>query len=166
MNDQPLHNDAPRTLRALIQAQAGAPLPTDDVLVLVLPLFEQVAALHAQGRVAALEVDNILVDEDGALALRRGEGDLPVMDIGAVHRVQPHPASGLNIVGALQRSHTEDGRSEVTDEALQLDSAAPIERPVYLPGPLGWELLIGHHDEISDTFMLGMALAKIGRAHV
>ncbi|MCX4164348.1 MULTISPECIES: AAA domain-containing protein [Paraburkholderia] len=161
MNDQPVHNETPRTLRTLIQAQAGAPLSTDDVLVLVVPLFEQVASLHAQGRVAVLDVDSVLVNEDGALILRRPEGQAPVMDIGAVHRVQPQPASGLNIIGALQRSHTEDGRHEVTDEALQLDGAAPIERPVYLPGPRSWELLIGHHDEISDTFLLGMTLASL-----
>ena len=161
MSDQPVHNDAPRTLRTLIQAQAGAPLLTDDVLVLVVPLFEQVASLHKHGQVAALGVDGILVGEGGALVLRRPEGELPAMDIGAVHRVQPHPASGLNIIGALQRSHTEDGRREVTDEALQLDCAAPIDRPVYLPGPLSWELLIGHHDEISDIFLLGMALASL-----
>ncbi|KJK24749.1 DNA helicase [Burkholderiaceae bacterium 16] len=161
MNDSTIANSAPRTLRALIEAQAGAALPTDDVLVLMLPLFQQVAALHAQGRVASLDADSILVGEDGALGLRRPDGELPVMDIGAVHRVQPHPASGLNIVGTLQRGHADDGRREETDLTLQLDPAAPIERPVYLPGPASWELLVGHHDEIGDIFLLGMALASL-----
>ncbi|MGN5476594.1 hypothetical protein ACTMU2_04885 [Cupriavidus basilensis] len=150
----------PRTLRALIDAQAGAALPTDDVLVLVLPLFAQVAALHAQGRVAVLDPDSIVVSEDGALRLRRPDGNIPVMDIGAVHRVQPHPGSGLNIVGALQLGHADEGQREQTDLALQLDATAPIERPVYLPGPASWERLLGHHDEIGDVFLLGMVLAS------
>lgn len=161
MNDSTIANNAPRTLRDLIEAQAGAALPTDDVLVLVLPLFQQVAALHAQGRVASLDVDSILVSGDGALALRRPDGELPAMDIGAVHRVQPHPASGLNIVGTLQRGHADDGRREEADLALQLDPTAPIDRPVYLPGPGSWELLVGHHDEIGDIFLLGMVLASL-----
>lgn len=151
----------PRTLRALIDAQAGAALPTDDVLVLVLPLFAQVATLHAQGRVAALDPDSILVDEDGALHLRRPDGEAPVMDIGAVHRVQPHPASGLNIVGALQLGHADDGQRDQTDLVLQLDATAPVERPVYLPGPASWERHVGHHDEIGDVFLLGMVLASL-----
>jgi len=171
MNDSTTHgtntiagmNDSgePRTLRSLIDAQAGAALPVDDVLVLVLPLFAQVAALHAQGRVAALDPDSILVSEDGALRLRRPDGEIPVMDLGAVHRVQPHPASGLNIVGALQLGHADDGQRDQTDLALQLDATAPIERPVYLRGPASWEGLLGHHDEIGDVFLLGMVLASL-----
>ncbi|WP_454692654.1 AAA domain-containing protein [Achromobacter aloeverae] len=152
---------APRTLRTLIAAQAGAALTTDDVLVLILPLFQQVAALHAQGKVAALDPESILVGDDGVLGLRRPEGEPPLMDIGAVHRVQPHPASGLNIVGTLQRSHAEDGRREESDLALQFDADQPIARPVYLPGPASWELQVGHHDEITDVFLLGMALASL-----
>ncbi|OXJ13178.1 AAA domain-containing protein [Burkholderia sp. AU6039] len=152
---------APRTLRTLIAAQAGAALPTDDVLVLVLPLFGQVAELHARDKVAALDADGIVIDEAGRLALRRPEGDMPQMDVGAVHRVQPHPASGLNIVGALRLDSTPDGQHSQTDLALQLDAAAPIERPVFLPGYASWERSIGHHDEITDVFALGMVLASL-----
>ncbi|WP_197325742.1 AAA domain-containing protein [Ralstonia solanacearum] len=161
MTDSTIDNGTPRTLRTLIEAQAGAALPTDDVVVLSLPLFQQVAALHAQGKVASLNTDSILVNEDGSLGLRRPDGDAPTMDIGAVQRVQPHPASGLNIVGTLQRTHTDDGLQEVRDLSLQLDPSVPIVRPVYLPGPASWELQLGHHDEISDLFLLGMALASL-----
>ncbi len=161
MNDKTIANGATRTLRTLIAAQAGAAFPTDDVVVLALPLFERVAALHAQGRVASLGTDSILIGEDGGLHLRRPDGELPTMDTDAVHRVQPHPTSGLNIVGTLQRTHTDDGRQEERDLSLQPDPSAPIERPVYLPGPANWELQLGHHDEISDIFLLGMTLASL-----
>ncbi|PHP86152.1 DNA helicase [Burkholderia sp. AU18528] len=160
MNDR-IADGVPRTLHTLIAAQAGAALSTDDVLVLVLPLFGQVAELHAEGKVAALDADSIVIDEGGGLALRRPDGEVPLMDVGAVHRVQPHPASGLNIVGALQLDHTPDGHHSQTDLALQLDAAAPVERPVYLPGYASWERSIGHHDEITDVFMLGMVLASL-----
>lgn len=149
------------TLDKLLEAQDGAALSTDDVLVLVLPLFRQVAALHAQGRVAALDADSILVDGEGALSLRRPEGEAPRMDIAAVHMVQPHPASGLNIVGTLQSKRTDGEGFEVSDLAVQLDVNAAIERPVHLPGPASWEKLVGHHDEISDVYMLGMLLASL-----
>ena len=104
---------APGTLATLVAAQAGAALSTDDVLVLVLPLFEQVAALHAHGRVAALEPGAIVLDPSGALRLRQPDGQAPTMDLAAVHRVQPHPASALNIVGELRRSHEVEGREHL-----------------------------------------------------
>ncbi|MBT0963447.1 AAA domain-containing protein [Denitromonas iodatirespirans] len=150
-----------RALDTLIAAQAGNGLPTDDILVLVLPLFEQVASLHAHGRVASLDWRDVLIGEDGGLTLRRLAGKAPVMNISAVHRVQPHASSGLNIVGALQIDPTEDGLRDVSDRAVQLDASAPVERPVYLPGPSSWEIALGHHDEITDVFLLGMVLAAL-----
>jgi predicted DNA-binding WGR domain protein len=150
-----------RTLRTLTAAQHGMPLSTDDVLVLVLPLFREVATLHATGKVAALDADGIVIDDAGALRLRQPGGVAPRADLAAVGRVQPAPISGLHIVGALQRSRTGDGMQEHADLALQLDAAAPIDRSVYRPGPTSWELLIGHHDEITDVFLLGMVLASL-----
>ncbi|MEL1263236.1 AAA domain-containing protein [Pseudoxanthomonas putridarboris] len=151
----------PGTLRLLIDVQAGAALATDDVLVLVLPLFEQVAALHAEGRVAALDPGAIMLGESGALRLRQPAGQAPAMDIDAVHRVQPHPASTLNIVGELRRAHQADGIERLSDLEVQTDASAPIERPVYLPGFGSWEIQIGHHDEITDIFRLGLVLAAL-----
>ncbi|KQV45338.1 AAA domain-containing protein [Duganella sp. Root336D2] len=150
-----------RTLRQLIEAQAGAALSTDDVLVLLLPLFNQVAALHGQGRVAALDPGDVLVDGEGALRLRLAEGQQPRMDLAAIHNLQPHPASGLNILGTLEQRRIDGGGTESNDLEVQLDLAAAITRPVHLPGPCSWEKLAGHHDEISDVYMLGMLLASL-----
>ena len=151
----------PGTLRGLIAAQDGVPFGTDDVLLLVLPLFERVAALHAQGKVAALGPNSVILDPAGALGLRRPEGQDAAFDFDAVNRVQPMPASGLNILSTLQRERDEHGRESVSDDALQTDADAPIARPVYLPGPGSWEQRIGHHDDRTDIFTLGMILAAL-----
>ncbi|UUZ55353.1 hypothetical protein LP419_06310 [Massilia sp. H-1] len=71
------------------------------------------------------------------------------------------PASGLNILSTLQRERDAHGRESVTDDALQTDADAPIARPVYLPGPASWEQRIGHHDDRTDVFSLGMILAAL-----
>ncbi len=149
------------TLAALIDAQRGAALPTDDVLVLVLPLFEQVAQLHAQGRVAALAPTAVVLGADGGLHLRQAEGQPQRLNIDAVHRVQPLPASTLNIVGELRRSHDTQGWEELSNLEVQENAEATIERPVYLPGYASWELALGHHDEIADIFRLGLLLAAL-----
>lgn len=161
MSELQTNQGAASSLRTLIAAQAGQALSTDDVLVLMLPLFQQVATLHAHGRVASLEPDVIRIGAEGGLCLTSPEGQSPCMDIDAMRRLQPHMTSGLSIVGALQSQHHDDGYQQVTDLALQVDANVPITRPVYLPGPLSWEKLAGHHDEITDVFLLGLVLASL-----
>jgi predicted DNA-binding WGR domain protein len=161
MNDATPASTEPGTLRGLIDAQAGIAFPTDDVLLLVLPLFEQVAALHAEGKVAALGPNSVILGPSGALTLRRPEGQQPSLDTQAVNRVQPMPTSGLNILGTLHRERDAHGHETVTDDAVQADAAAPIAHPVYLPGPGSWEQRIGHHDDHTDIFILGMILAAL-----
>jgi predicted DNA-binding WGR domain protein len=150
-----------QALTELLAAQAGVPLSTDDILLLVLPLFKQVTELHAHGKVAILDSDSILLTDEGGLALRNPAGAEPHMAIDAVRRIQPHAESALNIIGTLQLTHVEGHGEYVSEEAVQIGSPATIERPVYLPGPGSWELVLGHHDEITDVFMLGMALASL-----
>ncbi|MEA5666245.1 hypothetical protein VA603_01660, partial [Stenotrophomonas sp. MH1] len=146
---------------ALVDAQAGAALSTDDVLVLVLPLFAQVASLHAGGRVAALSPEAIVLDAAGGLALRNPSGQAPAMALAAISRVQPGSASTLNIVGTLRVAHDAQGYERLDDLAVQADLEAAIEHPVYLPGYRSWELALGHHDELTDIFQLGMVLAAL-----
>ncbi|WP_296248520.1 AAA domain-containing protein [uncultured Stenotrophomonas sp.] len=153
---------SPGNFAALIDAQAGAALATDDVLLLVLPLFAQVTALHEAGRVAVLSPDVIVLDGAGALALRNTSGQAATMVSAALmNRVQPVATSTLNIVGALRLAHDADGRERVDDLAVQADTEAPIEQPVYLPGYRSWELALGQHDELTDIFQLGMLLAAL-----
>jgi predicted DNA-binding WGR domain protein len=152
---------ATRTLRDLVAAQAGMPLPTDDVVRLLVPLFRQVAALHEEGKVAALDADDVVLEDTGELRLRRPEGTAPRRAMEALARIQPQHASNLNIIGALERHRPDDGIPQEDDLALQLDASAAITRPVYLPGFASWERRAGHHDEITDVFGLGMILAAL-----
>jgi predicted DNA-binding WGR domain protein/very-short-patch-repair endonuclease len=161
MSELPSSPAAAASLRELIDAQAGKLLSNDDLLVLMLPLFAQVAELHAQGRVAALGEDKLLVGQQGGLSLRHPEGQAPQMDIDAVHALQPHLSSGLSIVGALQLDHHAEGQRTQHDLALPEDESAPMTRPVYLSGPKSWEMALGHHDEITDVFQLGMLLGGL-----
>jgi predicted DNA-binding WGR domain protein len=156
------HDQAqPATLATVLEAQGGAPLSTDDVVLMVVPLFQQVAALHEQDRVARLDPHRVVLAAEGGLVLAQPQGQPRLMDIGAVHRVQPPPASALNIVGELRRLHDQAGVEALATLEVQEDLAAAIERPVYLPAFASWELQLGHHDEITDVFQLGMVLAAL-----
>lgn len=152
----------PCLLRNLLTAQRGMPLLTDDLLALVLPLFDEVAGLHAQGRVANLDAACVSVGNSGGLVLNSPDGQAVEMNIGEVRRIQPSPGAGLNVVGNLQREHDgESGERQERDLAVQDDAGVDIATPVFLPGPQSWEKRLGHHDEITDVFLLGMLLAEL-----
>lgn len=152
---------AASSLRGVIDAQAGQPLSTDDILLLLLPLFAQVSALHERGRVAALDEGALQISDDGALSLRNPDGEPPRMAIAAIHEIQPRTSSALNIVGALQSEHRADGSQQISDLAVLTTVDAPITHPVYLPGLRSWEQALGHHDEITNVFLLGLLLSSL-----
>ncbi|WGM37497.1 AAA domain-containing protein [Caulobacter sp. NIBR1757] len=159
MSDTPL--DEPVTLRTVSRTQRGLKLPTDDVLFCLLPLLRQVAALHGHGRVAELGPDSLSAGADGILGLKSPDGRLPRLNIDAVRRVQPSAGSALNIVGELRVTiDAEDGQA-VEDLLAQTDADAPVTKPVYLPDLAAWEHALGHHDEITDIFQLGLILASL-----
>lgn len=150
---------AAQTLRDLLAADSIAKLQTDDVLHLLLPLMRDVSNLHAHGRVAELGSGDIVRTPDGTLQMRRAEGMMPTPHNDAIKRIQPPPASTLNIIGESCVTVNELGavRGESLDVHRETD-ALP-SKPIFLVDLGSWELALGHHDEITDVFQLGQILA-------
>ena len=155
-------------LTALIDAGvAGGGLQTDDVLAIALPLLREVAALHECGLVADLSdvrAYRVAESDDGAqvLALVRPEGVAATSETGAVARVQAPAASVLRVVGE-SRVTQEEGLGMQVDDLSVAESAdaAALARPVYLPGYVAWERVLGHHDPVADILSLGQVLAAL-----
>ncbi|TNJ33378.1 DUF4011 domain-containing protein [Arenimonas terrae] len=145
--------------RGLLAEASGTALPIDDVLHLSLPLLRQVSQLHLHGRVAVLAPSDIVMTDGRRLQLRHPDGQLPRQRIEAVRALQPHPGSGLNVVGRVQVTNDSESGLRVDNLEVQEDPSVPPEQPVYLPGFGSWELALGHHDEITDLFLLGQLLA-------
>ena len=148
-----------RTLRAVLGERKL--LPSDDLVHAVLGLLEQVAALHAQGRVAHITLDTVVETEDGRLALADPAGVLPRANLSAVHAVQPHVSSALKLVGNYRVTQDEDRGSKVDDLSVLDGDAVTIAGPAYITRLRCWETEIGHQDEITDVFRLGMVMASL-----
>ncbi len=129
---------------------------TDDVLARVMPLFEQVAAVHEGGRVAPLEgVEDVHVVAGRLFFAGAREID-PRKATAALARFQTETRAGLRVEG---RYRQEDGATVADLSIGDLEKA--IERPVYLPGFVAWEHTLGHHDPLTDIFSLGMIAASV-----
>jgi hypothetical protein len=155
-------------LTALIDAgAAGGGLQTDDVLAIALPLLRETAALHERGLVAELSdvrAYRVLESGDGAqvLALARPEGAATRSETGAIARVQAPVASVLRVVGESRITQEEGVGVQVDDLSVaESADAATLTRPVYLPGYIAWERLLGHHDPVVDILSLGQVLAAL-----
>src|SRR5262245_42682952 len=80
---------------------------TDDVLTAVLPLIEQVAALHEDGRVAPLNGVDALRVSMGHLWFPNNMARGPETNASALREIERHDASRLQVTGRYrERSET------------------------------------------------------------
>lgn len=154
MSDPTLLSDH---LRARLEE---GPLPTDDALALVLPLLAQVEALHDRGLVAPLE-GLAEVRVDGGRAWFPGALARPIRRNAKVGELGARESEALDVVGhAKVVTDVDEGWSEV--ESLSVSGGtAPVERRCYVPGFRSWEHTLGHHDPLTDTFVLGLILGSV-----
>ncbi|WP_298289489.1 AAA domain-containing protein [Novosphingobium sp.] len=150
---------ANRLLRAVLEDQKL--LPADDLVHAMLGLMRQVAALHAQGRVARIALDSVVELDDGQLALSDPAGIAPAANLKAIREVQPHASSALKLVGNYRVTQDEARGTKVDDLSVLGDDEVTITGPVYITRLRNWELELGHHDEITDVFQLGMVMAAL-----
>jgi predicted DNA-binding WGR domain protein len=148
------------SLREALARNDGLALPMDDVLFSILPLLQSVSALHQHGRVADLGPGDIL-ETGGVLRLRRPDGALPRYRLDAIKAVQPPPTSALNIIDEMRVTRDSEAGFQVETLRAERDLEKPITKPVYLVGFESWEERLGHHDEITDIFRLGLVLAAL-----
>lgn len=140
-------------------ADAGG-FGTDDVLAAVLPLFEQVMQAHQEQRVAPLDGLAALRVEDTILQVDPASFRAARKNPSRIQAIQKPTASALDVVGESRRTADVDAGTLDQHDLRIADPSAEIVRPVYLPGYITWEHRVGHHDQLTDIFSLGLILAS------
>src|SRR6185436_16452239 len=80
----------------------------------------------------------------------------------AVEQLQTPESHAVDVVGESRvTSELDSGSVDVSSLDVQ-DHGTDLKKPVYLPGYATWEHAIGHHDELTDIFSLGLLLASLG----
>jgi predicted DNA-binding WGR domain protein len=148
-------------LRFLDFLRSRGGFTTDDALATLLPLFRQVQETHAAGRVAPLEgVQHISVDGYRAYfeVARAQEPRLADDKLRAVDR---RTGGALEVVGEGVHTTGADDGSETHETLLVAKPGDTIADPIYVPGYVSWEHRIGHHDALTDIYVLGLLLASV-----
>ncbi len=153
---------APPFLAFLQAGEAQGGFETDDVLASLLPLMKQVAAAHGAGLVAPLEgIQHLVVTDTGHLMFPPAEVNSPEKNTAKVEAFQTPVSSAVEVVAELKRT-TDIDASSLSVSDLRVGAVEHgISKPVFLPGYRSWEQAIGHHDELTDIFSLGMLLGSV-----
>src|SRR6267142_2275457 len=135
---------------------------TDDALAALLPLMKQVHAVHQAARVVPLAgKKHLTLTEQGHLTFAADQAVPPKKNTSKLEALQSPVSSAVEVV-AESRRMTDINKSSLTISDLKVGASdADVTKPVYLPGYRSWEHAIGHQDELTDIFSLGMLLASV-----
>jgi hypothetical protein len=132
---------------------------TDDVLAMTLPLLEQVVEVHERGGVAPLEgIDDLRVTE-GRLWFELSKARAARFAPDQLERLQRPQARAFDIASNTKRVD-DDGEHTVTDLGI-VEPGEKLERPSFMTRYVSWEHEVGHHDPLTDIYVLGLVLASV-----
>jgi superfamily I DNA and/or RNA helicase/predicted DNA-binding WGR domain protein len=135
---------------------------TDDALAALIPLMKQTLAVHEAELVAPLDgLKHLIITEQGTLQFAPAQVGPPQKNSSKIEDLQTPIAHALEIVGQSSRTADIDQGSVAISDLAVATADAKITKPVYLPDYRTWEHAIGHHDQLTDIFSLGMLLASV-----
>jgi predicted DNA-binding WGR domain protein len=149
-------------LKFLEAGVARGGFETDDVLAALLPLMKQVLGAHEAGLVAPLQgVQDLFVTEQGQLMFVPAKVSSPEKNPAKIEALQSPASDAVEVVLESRRTADIDDASLTISDLGVGTSDGTITRPVFLPGYRSWEHAIGHHDQLTDVFSLGLLLASV-----
>ncbi len=135
---------------------------TDDVLAALLPLLKQVLDAHEAGLVAPLRgIQDLILTEQGHLRFAPARVSSPEKNTAKVEALQSPVSHAVEVVAESRRTADIDQASLTVSDLGVGTTGDRITKPVFLPNYQSWEHAIGHHDELTDSFSLGMLLASL-----
>jgi predicted DNA-binding WGR domain protein len=136
---------------------------TDDVIAFVLPLFEEVLTFHENGLVApfgrkeSLFITDNRLDIDETLA-HKSSTNLPRLN----ELFADFKSEQFEILGkSRMETDVDEGTRKFENLHIHSDLSKAISHPAYVTGYNCFEILSGHHDEMSDIFCLGLILGSV-----
>ncbi|GEP98600.1 AAA domain-containing protein [Chitinophaga cymbidii] len=147
--------DFPQFLQTAFQHGAYT---TDDVIAAVLPLFKTVQAVHDAGLVAAFDQEDILQVHDRTVTIDPALAHPPLDALDKVDALTAGQNPHFRVVDKIKVSAD---NNEAVSLLVHKDLQKTLQHAAYIPGYRSYEMLLGHHDEQTDIFCLGLVLASV-----
>jgi superfamily I DNA and/or RNA helicase len=134
---------------------------TEDALASFLPLLRQVATAHRAGLIAPLQGLASIQVENSRLWYEESLRKDPTLQTAKIKELEQPAAKAVEVVGQFRMNVEVDHGADSYVSLHVGKRGEPITRPVYLPGYVSWEHELGHHDPLTDHFVLGLILASM-----
>ena len=149
-------------LKFLEEGVAKGGFETDDLLAALLPLLKQVQAAHEAGLVAPLcGLQDLTVTDTGHLMFAPAKAQPPQKNPAKVEALQSPVSQAVEVVAESRRTADVDQATLTVSDLGVAGAGTDFTKPVFLPHYRSWEHALGHHDELTDIFSLGMVLASV-----
>lgn len=134
----------------------------EDIIAITIPLLQEVLSFHEQGKVAPLEgLKHILITND-LLDIDENFVSAPKYNNSKLKEVSVPISDVFSIVDQTkQTTNIEASHIKEINLSIQLEKDKKITRPVYLTDYMCYEFLLGHHDALSDIFVLGLIIGSL-----
>ncbi len=133
-------------------------LPQETIYAVFAAFLEDIYEVHSDGYVANIENGNFIIQEKGRLLLHASGILSPRSNWYSIDDINQKTTASTFEISTGFREEYEDG--EVVQKNIFLSEELP-QSLVYVPNYSSYELVIGHHDPLSDVFLLGMILASL-----
>ncbi len=152
-------------LTEFLGSHQEGPLPTEDVLALMLPLLRQVVDSHSRQMVAPLNgIESIQTADSHAYFEDVNERPFQ-LSMKRIRETQRANRGTLEVVQRDRVSVQVDENDEPTLhtegslDVVESSETSALQHPIFVTGYVCWEQLLGHHDPLTDVFCLGQILA-------
>src|SRR5688500_2724499 len=135
---------------------------TDDVIAFVLSLCKEVISFHEAGLVAPFENEQTLFITENRVDIDERAAHKPMKAIGKVYALfERQKGNHFNVIGSVKVNANDESIAVSTENApVHFNINEPLSFPAYVPGYRCFELQLGHHDEQTDIFRLGLILGR------
>jgi uncharacterized protein YdeI (YjbR/CyaY-like superfamily) len=141
---------------------AAGGFSNDDIVEIILPLLEEVYTFHLENKVAPLHNLGTLLITHEKLDIDEQYIREPSINMRALSSLKTRSGNALDITDEYKEVN-DAGAFYPEHNTLQLlkEDEAVIERPVFLKGYRSYEIELGHHDALTDIFVLGLILGSL-----
>jgi superfamily I DNA and/or RNA helicase/predicted DNA-binding WGR domain protein len=140
-------------------------LTTDDVIASFLPLAKAVLTMHESQKTLNFKTIKDIVVVDDVLTAKNSEPRDSVKNYKKLEGLKIPHSNAFEVIGEEEiTTDLATSQIDLQDLHIQTDPNAEILKPLFLPSYQSYEISLGHHDELTDIFILGMLLASVALA--
>lgn len=137
---------------------------TEDVLSAILPLMKQMEALHKEGSVSPLSQMDKLNSDNGHLWFANAEAKPILSHPQRVRTPLVNAKGAIDVIEEISITSDDSTGIEVRDHDVRDaddETAQKEAKPRYLTHFQSWETRVGHHDPVTDIFLIGLIAAAL-----